>query len=63
MKSKTVYYTVIIPYTEVNVTIWHPTDKDFAPLTRGSFSTKAQAKQWAEENLNKTKYQIKKITY
>ena len=63
MKSKTTYYTVIIPYTEINTTIWHPTDKDFAPLTRGSFKTNKEAKQWAEENLNNTKYKIKKITY
>lgn len=45
------YYTAIIPYTDTMPTAWHPTDRDFAPLTRGAFPTLGACEAWVAENL------------
>lgn len=42
-------------------TVWHPTDRGFSPLSRGSFKTKADAKAWADEKLRRQPYTIKRI--
>lgn len=58
------YFTVIIPYARKGATRWHPTTSTgpFATLSRGSFSTVAEAKAWAEEHLGKTEWSVREIT-
>jgi hypothetical protein len=54
------YFTVLIPFSE-HPTEWHPTDPDFAPLSRGVFSTKQEAHDWAAAHLDGQPYGIKRI--
>jgi len=62
MKTKVkLYYSVIIPYTAHGATQWHPTSKDFAPLSRGNFKTTAQAHAWALKHLGSgAKYSLRR---
>ncbi len=45
------YWTVLIPYVTVGQTKWHPTDPNFAPLSRGAFKSPQLARTWAHEHL------------
>lgn len=54
------YWTCIVPYTEGPTrTKWHPTDRNFAPLSRGSFASQAKAHEWADENMPGAEYTLK----
>ena len=57
------YFTVIIPYTEVGQTEWHPTDRTgpFKTLSGGAFPTKKQAHDWAKSHLGHTKYSVRRM--
>ena len=51
-------YTVIIPFEKVWATEWHPTDPNFAPISRGAFKTAAEAHTWAAEKLKGHPYTL-----
>jgi len=53
------YYTCIIPFVETGATEWHPTDRNFAPLSRGAFQTEEKAHEWAAEKIPGAEYAIK----
>ncbi len=54
------YYSVVIPYTDKNPTIWHPCDATgaFSVITRGCFRTTEQAHQWATEHIPGHAYSV-----
>lgn len=55
------YYSVLIPYTTVRPTQWHPTSPSFAPLARGSFKSAALAHAWAAKHLGPgAKYSLRR---
>jgi hypothetical protein len=45
------YWSVVLPFVETDATEWHPTSRDFAPITRGAFATPEDAHAWAREKL------------
>lgn len=55
------YFTVIIPYTEIGMTEWHPNTPEgpFSTLSRGAFLTEAEAITWATDRLNGQPYSIR----
>jgi hypothetical protein len=56
------YWSVIIPYVTVGQTVWHPTDPNFAPLSRGAFKTAKLARAWAKKHLGEhARYGVKKF--
>ena len=57
-----VYFTVVIPWDPTKPSVWHPTDANFAPLTRGAFRTRVQAHAWARENLCGGVYTVRAFT-
>lgn len=59
--GQTGYWTVIIPYTDVNRTEWHPTQRTgpFSTVSRGAFATRAEADAWARRKLRGTKYRLR----
>jgi hypothetical protein len=57
------YFTVVIPYVAVCPTEWHPTDENFAPLTRGAFATIELANEWAQRELGGHPYDVRFIAF
>jgi hypothetical protein len=64
--KRVVYYTLILPWVggwkSPRNTEWHPTDPDFAPLSRGSFASKRKARAWAKDK-GVRGYAIRRIEY
>ena len=54
------YWTVIVPWSN-NPTVWHPTDRSFSPLSRGSFPTRQAAHAWAKTHLRGQPYSLRKF--
>lgn len=52
-------WTVVVPFVEGCPTKWHPTDRDFAPLTRGAFASRHEANEWAKEHLAGHPYEVR----
>jgi len=61
--SVATYYTVVIPYTLVGATPWHPTEATgpFATFTRGAHPTRRAAVAWARHHLGATSYRVRRI--
>lgn len=56
------YWTVIIPPVPTSfATEWHDTSARQDTLSRGAFSTKAEAIKWAKEHLRGAPYSVRKI--
>lgn len=53
------YWTVIVPWVDGSPTPWHPTDKNFSPLSRGNFKTQALAVKWARNYLDGHPFSLK----
>lgn len=55
------YYSVVIPFTIVRPTIWHPTEPSgpFRVITRGAFKTRRQAHAWAARNIPGHRYRLR----
>lgn len=53
------YYTVRIPWSE-RPTVWHPTERS-AVLTRGAFTTGADAHAWADAHLAGEPYEVRAV--
>jgi hypothetical protein len=55
------YFTIIIGWSDTP-TQWHPTSRDFCPLSRGSFRSVSAAHDWAREHLGAQPYEVKRVT-
>jgi hypothetical protein len=54
------YFSLVIPYVPARfASPWHPTDKDFAPLSCGSFRTEEDAIDWARAKLRGAPYSLR----
>lgn len=54
------YYSLSIPYTSKNATVWHPTSSHgpFNVLSRGCFRTESEAHAWADRNIPGHEYSL-----
>jgi hypothetical protein len=57
-----VYYSVLIPFVEAGATEWHPTGRrgPFSILSRGSFTSEAEAHKWAADHLRGSTYSVRR---
>jgi hypothetical protein len=56
------YFSLSLPYLRPELTTaWHATDPDFAPISRGTFRTEAEAIVWAMDHLCGRPYTVQII--
>jgi hypothetical protein len=63
LEESSTYFTVVIPWAEPKKrTKWHPAERTgpLSKLTRGAFSTEAEAHKWAKKHLGGNPYEVKK---
>ena len=54
------HWTCVVPWTDSPAkTEWHPTDRKFAPLSRGSFKSQEDAEEWGRTRLAGFPFSVK----